>query len=204
MSLFGSSKRGRGLVATPDQEEESRRIAMKLGVPYEFDAPDAGAMSAPQERPQGFWQGGDKFRAKDGLAGILAVIGDVAAQQGGGQGGAVNMLASGRMQAAEAARKAQAAQIARQQGLEDYEAQKQIDQRFREPPQPTGTTRLIDESANWTPQQWERFNQLNPVQGPDGRYYPRATVPTVPVGPLTPLDDGGPTPPASGGFPYWR
>lgn len=62
-----------------------------------------------EERQAGFWQGGDKFGGRDALAGLLAVIGDVAAQQSGGQAGAVGMLTGTRMSAMDDLKK-QAAQ----------------------------------------------------------------------------------------------
>ena len=56
---------------------------------------------APQqeERPDRFWKGGDKFRGKDALAGLLSVISDTASTLGGGQAGAVDDLIGGRMSA---------------------------------------------------------------------------------------------------------
>lgn len=53
----------------------------------------------------GYWRGGDKFTGKDALAGLLAAIGDGLMMNSGGQGGAVDMLAGGRMKAADMARK---------------------------------------------------------------------------------------------------
>jgi hypothetical protein len=62
-------------------------------------------MGAPKQ--PSFWQGGDKFGWRDGLAGILAAVGDAFAQQGGGRGGGVEMLTGGRLSAIDMARKAQ-------------------------------------------------------------------------------------------------
>jgi hypothetical protein len=59
-----------------------------------------GLLAPPQEqRPDGFWQGGEDFGARDGIAGLLAVVGDALMQQGGGQGNAVQALSGGRMSA---------------------------------------------------------------------------------------------------------
>ena len=69
-----------------------------------------------QEAPQaGYWQGGDKFRTRDGIAGLMAVIGDALSRQGGGQGGAVEMLGGGRMSALAMAQAAQAQQAKQQE-----------------------------------------------------------------------------------------
>jgi hypothetical protein len=56
---------------------------------------------APQqeERPNRFWQGGEKVRGKDALAGLLAVISDAASTLGGGQGGAIDDLTGRRKSA---------------------------------------------------------------------------------------------------------
>lgn len=76
----------------------------KAFAPYEM--PQEGLLSAPEQQ-MGFWQGGDKFRARDGIAGLLAAVGDAFSRNGGGQGGAVEMLSGGRMKAMELARKQQ-------------------------------------------------------------------------------------------------
>lgn len=70
-----------------------QQMGVKLGLlnPQEEQAPD----------PR-FWQGGDKFTGRDGLAGLLAIIGDVAAQQSGGQGNAIEGLLGGRSEALQA------------------------------------------------------------------------------------------------------
>lgn len=109
--------------------------AQHIGVPTQ--APMQQPMQAPQQAPQpepGFWQGGGKLRTRDGLAGALAVLSDVFNQQAGNQGGAVQNLTGGRLSAIDMARQQEQAAMARQQGLQDYEAKQQIDQRYRAPP----------------------------------------------------------------------
>lgn len=77
-------------------------------------AVDAYASMAPapveQTKPSSFWRGGDKFRWQDGLAGILAAAGDVLSQRSGMPVGAAQSLAGGRMDALELARKAREGQ----------------------------------------------------------------------------------------------
>lgn len=63
----------------------------------------------------GFWQGGDKFRFRDGLAGLLAAIGDGFAQSGGGEADSVDGLLGGRFNAMELAKKKAAEQAKLQQ-----------------------------------------------------------------------------------------
>lgn len=69
---------------------------------------------------QGYWQGGDGFSGRDGLAGVLAVIGDAFAQRGGGQPMAMRNLMGSRNDAMQMAREAHAAQQARMEGREDF------------------------------------------------------------------------------------
>lgn len=57
-----------------------------------------------------FWQGGEKFRAKDGIAALLAAIGDGLSQANGGQAWATRNLAGGRFDAMEEAKKRAAEQ----------------------------------------------------------------------------------------------
>lgn len=52
-----------------------------------------------------FWQGGEKFRAKDGIAALLAAIGDGLSQANGGQAWATRNLAGSRFDAMEEAKK---------------------------------------------------------------------------------------------------
>lgn len=97
--LFGSGMRS--LRATPEQERQSRELeayfGMSPGAPAQTmdappDQPMTGLLGSAPERPKGFWQGGDKFRARDGIAGLLAAVGDAFAQQSGYKGDAVANL----------------------------------------------------------------------------------------------------------------
>lgn len=183
----------------------------------EYAAMD-GLLAPP--RPERFWQGGEKFGVKDGLAGLLAVFGDALARNAGGEGFAVQGLLGGRSSAldefkkrAEQERKMQQTMALIQQAYPNLSpAQQQAmaagvgaHADFK-PPEPTGTTRLMQESKNWGPDDWSAFAKLNPVQGADGQYYPRnmggGEIPTAPVGELTPI--GGGTGNGAGGFPFRR
>ena len=156
--MFGKGLFGSGLRATPQQEEESRRLAERFGMPYdtlerlEPDSPvqmrggwenDFTPMQQPAGGRQGFWQGGDKFTARDGIAGLLAAVGDAFAQQSGSQGYGVKGLLGGRLSAQKLAQEAQAAQAQRAAKLQDYEAQKQIDQRYAAPEKPDAFTQTM-------------------------------------------------------------
>lgn len=110
------------LLGLPDWQIDQMFPAMDIEAQHDFDAPaqmpQGGLLGAPQPQ-QGFWQGGDKFRARDGIAGLLAVVGDAFMQQGGGQGGSVQGLLGGRLDAQEMARKKaeEQAALARLQAL---------------------------------------------------------------------------------------
>lgn len=141
MALFGNGLRD------TRTEDQKRREAMAMGIdPVTFErmnqmpAPEmnigidtGGPAQAPQRQP-GFWNGGDKFSARDGIAAALAAIGDAFAQRGGGQGGAVDMLTGGRMNAMKLARDAQQRQQERQEGLQDYRSKAEIDAEFAPAP----------------------------------------------------------------------
>lgn len=71
------------------------------------DQPRAEIPPLQSTRRPGFWQGGNKFGWRDGLAGVLAAVGDAFAQQSGGRPMAVQNLTGGRLDALELAREAQ-------------------------------------------------------------------------------------------------
>jgi len=71
-------------------------------------APDVqGLLGEAPEQPNGFWRGGKKFTGRDALAGLLAVIGDAAAQHSGGNASAVAALTGQRSKGIEALEEAQ-------------------------------------------------------------------------------------------------
>jgi hypothetical protein len=132
MGLFGSSrpKFGAGIVATPEQEAESQRLAQQfgLGAPSmspQMDMPAPMQQAAPQQ-PQR-WAEGGKFGGKDALALALAAVSDVAAQRNGYQGDAMSGLFNARNGAKEAQQRALMAQQQRMQGREDYAWKAQYD-----------------------------------------------------------------------------
>lgn len=141
-----------------------------------------GGGEAPKEKRKSFWQGGDKFTGRDAVAGLLAAVGDAFAAQNDQQGYGTEMLLGGRFRAMDEAKELEKERAKIQ---EQYEAGRGIgmtDAEIRarragltpqQPEKPTGTTRLMEEAARWTPDQWALFGRLNPVEGPDGRYYPR-------------------------------
>lgn len=96
------------LLGLPDWQIDQMFPAMDIEAQHNFDAParmpQGGLLSAPQPQ-QGFWQGGDKFRARDGIAGLLAVVGDALSRNSGGEGYATKGLLGGRLDAQEMARK---------------------------------------------------------------------------------------------------
>ena len=100
-----------------------------------MDTPQQGisynpqAMAQQPQRRQSFWQGGDKFTLRDGLAGALAVLGDAFSQQAGGGVGAVGGLIQGRMAPLQEAAARAAEERKRAAELADYEAKKGIDAR---------------------------------------------------------------------------
>jgi len=84
--------------------------------PFEVPGtPGIGDGIAAETKPASFWQGGEKFGVKDGIAGILAVLGDAFTQRGGGQSNAVQSLAGSRLSAMEMAKQqAQQEQVYKQ------------------------------------------------------------------------------------------
>ena len=165
----------------------------------------------------GFWQGGDKFTGRDGIAGILAVIGDAFAQNGGGAGGATPMLMNGRLSAIEMAKK-QAAEQAQQQALMEAARQRGINPadvtlaqgglggiipKQGELPE---RARMAQWYQNASPQERAAFDQTNPIitNGYGSSVVPRNALPGG-LDPdryeLIPDDEGGPASRAPGGFP---
>lgn len=155
----------------------------KAFAPYEMEG----------EKPRPFWMGGDKFTGRDAIAGILAAIGDVAAQQSGGEPMAVQNLTGGRLSAIEQARKLQAEQqqimAARQRaqaaGLSGPQADLMAygDAKYsdlaQKPPELPTEARLAQWYQNATPEQKAAFDQIRPIitNGYGSAVVPRGSLP---------------------------
>lgn len=74
-----------------------------------------------QQKPRSFWQGGDKFTLRDGIAGALAAVGDGLSNWSGGGGGAVNNLLQSRAAPAQQAAALAAEQRARAMEMADFQ-----------------------------------------------------------------------------------
>lgn len=182
MSIFGSSRRNS---IADDKRDEAALVD-----------PNAG-----------FWGGGEKFRARDGIAGLLAVLSDALGQQSGSNLGVVPMLAGGRFDALDAARKAQAKQqemdAARQRaqaaGLGGPQADLMAhgDAKYSDlaakPVELPSDARLAQWYQNANPQERAAFDQIRPIitNGYGSSVVPRAALP----------GGGGMTPPGSRGLP---
>lgn len=199
-----------GLRGQIEQSQEMGGLLSPEDEAARFEA--IGGLLAP-ERPQGFWQGGGKFGVKDGIAGLLAAAGDALMAQAGMGGGAVQGLAGTRMSAMDDLKK-QAAQeqkmreliaIGQANGLSEAQVRMQhAGLEGPKQPEPTGTEKLMQAAQGWGPEQWKLFGQLNPVQGADGRYYPREVPGNTDIGETLPPGwkmDGGGTGSGAGRFP---
>lgn len=164
--------------------------------PYQMPGtPGIGDGILAETKPAGFWQGGEKFGVKDGVAGLLAVLGDAFSQRGGGEGGAVQMLAGGRMKAAEMAKQqAQQEQVYKQlitAGVPPEKAPLIIsgvaklgDVMPQAPELPTDA-RLAEWYRTATPEQRAAYDQTKPIvtQGYGSTVVPRSSLPTMGGGP---------------------
>lgn len=145
------------------------------------------------------------------LNGYLAAGGNPAGQLG------LQQLHQKKMLEQEEAIRAQEYQQHRADGLQDYETQQMLQQKYAAPPQPGEFERALMESGvqpgtpAWTQAMKRRAdNMLDPVvmtaNGPMLRSQVVGTLSAGQPAPegvtFTPIDDGGPTPPASGGFSY--
>lgn len=174
-----------------------------------------GDTDVTREKLPGYFAGGDKFTGRDALAGVLAAIGDVFAQRGGMQPMAMQNLMGGRQDIMDRAREAQAAQLARQQGREDF-----LWKQRNTIPAPNDTERDYnfmtqtvgkDAADGWLRR---RGDPLVNMTLPNGQFFsgPQSAIPQAlggeqaparPVGKLTPLT-GGDTGNGVGGFPRYR
>lgn len=186
--LFGrNAGYGSGIVATPEQEAETRRLSAMFpgaaaSMPQDMTVRDGGnlAMQAP-ERKGGFdW--------KSVLMGALGGAADGAATFFGGQ----PLIAQQRQfDQALAARQAEQ-QRQRAEALADYRAKLGIEAEFAQPEAPKPGSFEWYQTAD--PEQRALYDQYNPFvvstgQGPVA--VPRGSfggVPSAPVGKLTPIE----------------
>lgn len=177
MGMFGKMFGGSGIVATPEQEEESRRMAAQLGIPYEEGTGPAQQtpQQAPQEAPRGYWDGGGKIRGRDALAGALAGVSDAFAQAGGAQGGAVERLMGGRMSAMQEAKKRQEQQmqlaqmiaVGKANGMSEEQVRAQVlGLKTPEGPKPTTEMQNFEAFQKMTPEQRAAYNQYRDANSP--------------------------------------
>lgn len=181
------------------------------------DMPQQGLL-AP-EKPKGYFNGGE-FRPRDGLSLLFASVADGMARNAGYEADAGSSLFSGRMSALDEFKKQAKQQREMQQRAEMIRAaygdlsepqvaavaNKLGDPGDFRPPAPTGTSRLMAESATWTPEQWDQYNKLNPqfFTGADKRQYqtngPGAGLPDVLTDDQINALSGGGTGNGVGGF----
>lgn len=183
-----------------------------------FDEAFAPVADGTYKQPQeGFWNGGGKFTGRDGLSGLLAVIGDAFANQAGMQGGAVENLSGGRLSAIAMAKKqavqAQEMEAARQRAVAAGVDPARADMMARGDPNPSEwmpkqealpeRARMAQWYQNASPQERQAYDATNPIvtNGYGSAVVPRTSLPgTLDPNLWEPLDEGGPTQPASGGF----
>lgn len=94
------------------------------------------ALAAPEKKRLGYWQGGDKFTARDAIALALAAIGDGLSNQAGTPTAAVGNLIQSRMLPLKQAAALAAEQRERAADLADYRTRKGIDAEFEKPKGP--------------------------------------------------------------------
>ena len=192
---------------------KQRRRDSVFGMPGHNDTgTDYGTMTPfpqaqPPKRKPGFWQGGDGFSFKDGIAGVLAAFGDALDPRGG----SVNALVGGRNKALDTLekREEQAAMQQRYQAAGYTAPQADLlvhGGKLPEAPAPNDTERdynfILEKLGPEAAQQFLR-NQGDPMTTiplPGNRIYSgsrsglggalQGQVPTAPVGRLTPLGGG--------------
>lgn len=142
--------------------------------PFEVPGtPGIGDGIAAETKPASFWQGGEKFGVKDGIAGILAVLGDAFTQRGGGQSNAVQSLAGSRLSAMGMAKQqAQQEQVYKQliaTGLDPAQAALVISgaAKYSDVAQKPAELPTQARMAEWyrtaTPEQKLAYDQTNPI-----------------------------------------
>lgn len=217
MGIFGSKRKPFSQWQTADEFDPVKHWQSPADA-----APFAPQREAPQQQDDpGFWQGGGKFGVRDGIAGLLAIVGDTLSQRGGGQAGAVDMLAGGRSRAMEMAKKAaeqaklvQAAQRLGIGGDQVALAQGGLGELLPKQPSPNDTERdyqfITQRLGPQAADDWLRTKGDPYVTVPLGpnRIYsgPRSglggamggQLPTAPVGRLTPIGEAPSAPQAQG------
>ena len=157
-----------------------------------------------QKKPGLFGQGGKGWMA-------LGIIGDALQAMDGGQGTYMPAMIDMREQAAKERARLNEIRMRQQQAIEDRQSRMAdaiaLKQWERDNPGPTEFQRnyqWLDQTDKKAAASYKSrmTNDVTWRQGPDGQWYPiqNPTTPTAPVGKLTPLTEGGPTPRASGGF----
>lgn len=130
---------GRGVPAMPGVisgygggtfDMDGTQVTPAYSMPQEMGVQDANfGGGGVQQKPRSFWQGGDKFTVRDGIAGALAAIGDGLSGWAGGGVGAVGGLLQGRMEPQRLAEE----QRRRAAELADYRTKLGIQQEFATP-----------------------------------------------------------------------
>lgn len=220
MGLFGSRKNSLMGQFNPQQGGH-------WGTPGIGDEIDPTKVPGSPQSPQpqgdpGFWQGGNKFGMRDGIAGLLAIVGDTLSQRGGGQAGAVRGLTGSRLSAIEMAKKAaeqaKLAQAAQRLGIGGDQvalAQGGLGELLPKQPSPNDTerdyqfiTQKLGQPAADNYLRTKGDPYVTVPLGPNRIYSgPRsglggamgAQMPTAPVGRLTPIDEGLPAQQSQGG-----
>lgn len=158
MAIFGTGQRlGMGLLRDTRTEEEKQRELESLLDPI-------------SPKPASFWQGGEKFRGKDAIAGLLAVLGDAFTQQSGGDPYAVQGLSGGRQSAMEKAEKAAQERAlmaaAQRQGINaDQFALYQggMGAAIPKPPEDPSEVRVTRWYQNASPEERAAYDQMHPI-----------------------------------------
>jgi len=166
-----------------------------------------------EEKPKGYWEGGDKFTVRDGIAGALAAVGDgLTSWAGGGGAGTLGRqtLIGGRRSAIEQAKAAKAAAQQAAAKQQEMQARKAAFVRAGGDPnafdamggdigsylQPTSDQKNFRGYQGMDPNERREYDQFKPVvvQGPQGpTAVPRSSLggggslPSKPVGKLTPI-----------------
>lgn len=204
MALFGTRKKRNPWMVAPEppayqggydltDQDLTPQSTTPSTIPTTPQNPEPQGMMGGR-RP-GFWGGGDKFTARDGIAAALAVVGDAFSNRAGMPVGATQMLAGGRMDALEQARAAQeqqaqyAAKFQRAKALGYDDATADVlasgDAKFSDIYQkPSTDMQNFGAYQNMSPDERRAYGAFKDVQNPiitntyDGQAFtPRAAIP---------------------------